>query len=285
VEGAPHGDRSPCASDDSPCAGHCDGQEPTACFYPGEETSCRPGSCEAGLAVLQAFCQGTGLCPDLQQQNCGTFQCGVDACAGDCVDDSPCATGAWCSAGICVPQLAQGDPCGAPNQCQTGFCVDGVCCVATCSEASCDGRLFQPRGTCGDTGTCSTPEAQDCAPYSCTLQGCAETCDDLHPCADGSLCEDAACVPDLPPPDVAAPDALADLTDLPADLIDLTTDAADTHAPDAVTPDDLDHPDPKHGSGGCSAAPTAIPTLPLLLLLALLALARRQAWRRSWGNK
>lgn len=156
--------------------------------------------------------------------------------------------------------------------------MDGVCCVGLCSEASCDGSLFQPRGTCNDTGTCTTPDAQDCAPYPCSPQGCLETCDDLRPCSEGFLCEDAACVPELPTPDVLQPDLTADVAvDLAADLTaDLPEVVADTAAPDAATSSDLESHEPRHGSGGCSAAPGATPPLTLLLLLALLSLARRR---------
>src|SRR5439155_116716 len=88
VTGAPHGARQACASDGSVCGGVCDGSSATACAYPATETSCRGASCSAGVAMLQAACDGAGRCPPRQTQGCSPYLCGPQACLGNCASDA-----------------------------------------------------------------------------------------------------------------------------------------------------------------------------------------------------
>ncbi len=168
VTGSPHGTRPGCTGDGSACAGTCDGVDTAGCTYPGSSTICRAATCAAGVATLEATCQGTGSCPALQTQPCGVFTCGATACAGDCTTTADCSAGTFCSGGVCVPRLVNGAPCGALDQCQSGNCVDGRCCNTTCSGQcqSCDlpttegtcmvvtGLPSGGRPACGGTGPC-----------------------------------------------------------------------------------------------------------------------------------
>jgi uncharacterized repeat protein (TIGR01451 family) len=148
VTGAPHGARDACAADGSVCDGTCDGTERAVCTYPGAEVDCRSAACSDGVATLAATCNGQGACPDVQQQDCGGFLCGLTACRGDCVRDGDCALGSYCSAGVCVAERDNGATCSADNQCASGHCVDGVCCNTACEGqcAACD--LDGAKGTC-----------------------------------------------------------------------------------------------------------------------------------------
>src|SRR2546422_149456 len=127
VIGAPHGARQACASDGSACGGVCDGSSATACAYPAAETSCRGASCAAGVATLQAACDGAGRCPRRQTQGCSPYLCGPQACLGNCTSEVDCVSGNFCAAGICTLLLANGDRCAGASQCASGQCGDGLC--------------------------------------------------------------------------------------------------------------------------------------------------------------
>src|SRR5690606_8974751 len=123
VLGAPHGDRAACDSDGTVCGGFCDGELREACAYPGGDTLCGAPSCADGVAVLPAYCDGAGACPEPEEQPCAPYVCGADACLGDCASDLDCADGQYCSAGICVDEKENGESCSADNQCASGLCV------------------------------------------------------------------------------------------------------------------------------------------------------------------
>jgi len=187
VTGAPVGARPACASDGSACGGACDGVRRNVCGYPGEGLSCRAASCAGGTATLGETCDGQGRCPALQTQSCAPNACAGTLCAGGCLSGSDCATGQWCSAGVCVTKLGAGAACGADGQCATGHCVDGVCCDAAC------GGQCEACNLPGHAGTCSAVSG---APV-----------DGRTPCAgDGSICsgtcdgaQRAACAYPRPP--------------------------------------------------------------------------------------
>ena len=149
VLGAPHGARTACTSDGSACGGSCDGSRRDACDYPDSASVCRLGSCTGGTATIAAFCDGSGFCPASTTRSCAPFVCAANGCLGDCGEDSDCATGSFCEAGICTARHALGQACSGGGACASGLCVDGVCCNSTC------------RGQCeacdvsGNTGTCS----------------------------------------------------------------------------------------------------------------------------------
>jgi len=169
VSGAPRGARSACAGDGSACAGTCDGTNAAACAYPGDETICRPPSCGDGTATLQATCSHSGACPAAQTQGCGRYACGESACLGDCRADADCASGHFCSAGMCRRQLGNGTSCAANDQCDSGFCVDGLCCDTPCDD---------PCQACDVTG-----HAGACNPVVGRPHGARPACS-----ADGSVC-------------------------------------------------------------------------------------------------
>ena len=178
VIGAPHGGRQPCATDGSVCGGVCDGSSATACAYPAASTICRGASCSAGVATLQAGCDGAGNCPAKQTQSCTPYVCGPNACLGNCTLDTDCVSGDFCSAGVCVPALANGNACSGSSQCASGECVDGVCCNVAC------GGQCQACDVAGSVGTCTTVAG---APHgsrtACTTDGtaCGGTCGGTDP--------------------------------------------------------------------------------------------------------
>jgi outer membrane protein OmpA-like peptidoglycan-associated protein len=205
VAGAPHGARQACASDGSACGGVCDGSNAASCAYPTAQ--CRGPSCSAGVATLAAVCDGAGRCPAAQMQACGSYVCGPTGCKGNCAADADCIAGDWCSAGVCVPLLADGASCAAATQCGSGNCVDGVCCNSACngqceacnvagSPGACVAVAGDPRGsrpacatdgsTCG--GACDGTSRTSCAyPTSqCRTANCANAVVTAAAACDGA---------------------------------------------------------------------------------------------------
>ena len=189
VHGLPHGGRPACEHDGSSCDGACNGTLRTSCTYPGAETSCRSGSCLFGSAILPAACNGNGHCPELQKQVCSPYQCGDGACKGDCTNTNNCDGGFYCSAGICVPKLANGASCSLSEQCFNNHCVDGFCCDGGCDgqceacdvagkQGTCSPVSGSPHGgraECAGTGTCAGT-CDGVETRSCTFPGTSVTC-------------------------------------------------------------------------------------------------------------
>jgi len=306
---APVGGRPACATDGTACGGACDGTTADRCAYPTD--NCRTGSCDSGVAVLEASCDGAGSCPEVQEQDCGVFSCtGTgDVCNGDCASDpSACTAGNYCSAGVCVPELDDGATCSALTQCASGFCVDGVCCESACS-GQCEacgepGRLGEcsfvsglsrgGRPACPGTGpcasscdggsdTCAFPDASlECGPESCAAgaEREAATCNGAGSCerATPTACASLACDGDR-----CAAGCSQDSDCLGQQLCNSgtcedppepTPDPGDGGAGGAPPDDDLTR---YEGSCGCRIpGRTPAGSLPLLLLLAGVALARRR---------
>jgi outer membrane protein OmpA-like peptidoglycan-associated protein len=197
VIGAPRGARPACASDGSACGGVCDGSSATACAYPAAETVCRGAACSAGVATLEATCDGAGRCPPRQTQGCNPYLCGPQACLGNCASNADCVSGDFCAAGVCQPLLANGGACGGANQCASGQCVDGVCCNAACNGQcqACDvpGQV----GTCADVAGAPHGARLACASGSCSAGACvaAATCSTDAQCASTASCVAGVCEP------------------------------------------------------------------------------------------
>ncbi len=204
---APHGARQACASDGSACGGTCDGTRRTGCGYP-DGVECRPGSCTSGTATLAAQCNGSGSCPDLQSQDCQTFDCNPseNVCDGPCATDpSACATGEYCSAGICVPLADDGAACGNDDQCESGNCVDGFCCSTACDAqcAACDvpgsegtcrattGTVRGGRDACAGVGACGA-SCNGTDQNACAFPGAALSCGGPT-CAAGQVTDTPTC--------------------------------------------------------------------------------------------
>ncbi len=174
---APHGTRAACADDGSGCGGSCDGTRRLTCGYPDGLTSCRAGSCAAGVATLAAGCNGAGACPAEKSESCSPYACGATECAGNCIADSDCPTDDFCAGGVCAPKLAPGSVCAASDQCATGFCTDGVCC-----DSACDGQC-EACNVSAKVGTCSPVTGSPVGPRSaCSTDGtsCGGVCDGTH---------------------------------------------------------------------------------------------------------
>lgn len=174
VHGAPHGDRQACVGDGSACAGACDGTSATDCHYPANETSCRAPTCAAGVAAPEAFCTGTGSCPNEPLVVCDGYQCLGSGCDTECSSSKPCAANNYCAAGVCKEKKLKGAVCTQDAQCLSGFCTDGVCC-----ERACDGQCE----ACAETdhlGTCvavtGDPRNQR-TPCTTDHSACGGSCD------------------------------------------------------------------------------------------------------------
>jgi hypothetical protein len=167
--GAPHGGRPGCAGRGTTCGGACDGLTVDKCVYANEQTSCKAGSCSAGVAVPESFCDGHGACPDEAPVTCGASGCTGASCGTDCSSSVPCVSGSYCSAGLCLPWKANGLPCTHGSQCTSTFCADGVCC-----DSACDRQC----AACAEAGSAGT-----CTPVSGSPRGARAPC-----VTDGSSC-------------------------------------------------------------------------------------------------
>jgi hypothetical protein len=193
--GAPRTGRPACASDATNCGGSCDGDMRNACRYPDRGVMCRTPSCDDGTATVAGFCNGAGACPAIELRQCTPYRCGTDSCLGDCKEQSDCADGQFCDAGMCTAKRALGQACSGATGCASGSCVDGVCCDTACtgqceacnvrgSEGQCSPVIGAPHGSrssCTDDGsacggscngqlrtTCSYPAAETaCRSASC----------------------------------------------------------------------------------------------------------------------
>jgi hypothetical protein len=162
VSGAPHGDRPACAAGtaEEPClAATCNGVVRDSCAaLAGNDVVCRPGSCEDGVATLQALCDAAGQCGPEQQEECAPYACAASACALSCVGDADCAAGSHCDAA-------------------SGACVLGAACAD-------DDTLVAPSGL-----------TTECAPYRCVEGACKTGCESVLDCVSPSVCDEGgACV-------------------------------------------------------------------------------------------
>jgi MYXO-CTERM domain-containing protein len=201
VTGAPVAPRPACTNAGTTCGGTCNGTNTATCAYPTSATTCRNASCSNGVQTAAASCDGQGDCPAPVTTACTPYVCGSNACKTACTQDPDCISGDWCSAGKCVPQLANGTACSASDQCTSGNCVDGFCCNTAC------GQECQACNVSGSLGKCTTVTGKPvgsrpaCGTASndptCGVESCngtdPATC---HPPPAGTTCGSAACTND-----------------------------------------------------------------------------------------
>lgn len=195
IVGAPHGNRPACSTDGTACGGSCGGVSPVTCVYPGGSAECRAASCTNGTATLPASCTGTGRCPAVQNQSCGVYSCGTTLCLGDCASDDNCASGKYCSAGVCQPKQSNGSPCTAENQCASGTCADGYCCNEACGGQCQACNVTNSEGTCTPVSGPNPPGRVPCSPYLCGAGACTTACLVDSDCTIGNYCYLGTCRP------------------------------------------------------------------------------------------
>lgn len=138
------------------------------------------GGMDSGLV----FCDSMTPCPS------GEY-CLAGLCISDCSDTNPCPNGAMCSAdGHCVggactfspPITGCGDPCSASMPCPAGlYCGPDGTCTADCSAS-----VACPNGAmCTADGHC---EGGGLDAGVCTVSGCGDTCSASSPCPTGLYC-------------------------------------------------------------------------------------------------
>jgi hypothetical protein len=179
VVGAPRGNRSACASDNSTCGGACDGIKTATCNYPAAETACGASQCSNAIRIPNA-CNGEGTCKALAPRPCpGNFACLDDktTCRSRCDSEKDCAVGYVCENSACT---------------LTGKC-DGdhrvistdLKSVTDCTPYVCD-ETNRCRTTCENVGHCT-------APFACNRYG--QCVDPASAMASGSGCSYAGIRP------------------------------------------------------------------------------------------
>ena len=150
------------ASDDTACAGKCDGKR--ACAYPNATKACGGSFCNTSSDRGRAACDGLGHCA-VGLESCNAYSCpaGDTTCKTACTVEADCAAGHYCDGGVCKPRLGNGAVCAAAPQCQTGFCTTNVCCNDACNPADVVGASCTVPGKVGQC-TCSA-----CATGACRL--------------------------------------------------------------------------------------------------------------------
>jgi hypothetical protein len=143
----------------------CNGTDRDLCrAYAGKSVVCSPKRCEGGTSTAALTCDGAGHCSPPgpgQEEACGAFACGADACLTSCTRNEDCAFGYHCDG------------------------QDG-----TCRDWACDGAhtLTAPDGT-----------SRDCSPFRCQVDAgaCVEgPCGSVADCADPFACDATGrCVP------------------------------------------------------------------------------------------
>ena len=90
---------------------------------------CPAAVCSGDTLYTNNTCDGAGTCQLGGPVSCAPYLCDVVTlqCTTTCAVDADCASGAFCSAGMCLWQLPNGSACGASNQCQSGICWNGSC--------------------------------------------------------------------------------------------------------------------------------------------------------------
>lgn len=147
----------------SVCDGLCE-----SCAIQGQEGSCQPypdqtdpeGECDPCMA-----CNGEGVCTAIAK--------GQDP-KEDCEEEASCGDNGTCNGtGAC-------DLWGTERECGASLCLEAVWTLPD----HCDGL-----GNCVDGGI------QNCAPYACSGNACADTCTLDSDCTTDAYCQETMCVP------------------------------------------------------------------------------------------
>jgi hypothetical protein len=278
VSGKPRGSRAACPGSGA-CAATCEGTS-TSCTYPGASTTCSAPSCTSGTAIPASTCNGSGSCNTTTPVVCGLYACGAVACKSSCVDDTDCASAAFCdvSTNTCVAKRSSGGSCTTASNCKPasdgfGHCESGVCCdracdgvceacnlsgsVGVCSPrnasvgcgaASCTGSTLTPAGHCsGSDGTCVSGAPAACAGSFVCASGtsCKTSCAGDADCVAGHACVSGACVATADAgPDSSPTDTSIDDTSVADTSID-DTSVEDTGATETSSGGQDASPDPE----------------------------------------
>ncbi len=214
----PETDCSSTASNTCGLNGQCDGSG--ACQFWASGTECAPESCTGTTHEFADTCNGFGACSDIGSEDCSPYVCGTTTCRTDCINDTHCVAGHFCSGGTCTPQTGLGDPCTNDTQCATGHCEDNVCCNRECGgdcrACNLSGNVgtcidhasgSDPEGGCGlcrvcdGSGSCSnatngTDPKNNCSQQTANTCGRDGQCDGSGACrewASGTICQPQSC--------------------------------------------------------------------------------------------
>ncbi len=189
----------------------CDGGG--TCVVSSAGRACSPYVCSGNTCaepcVTHADCVADYFCIDgecLTQLDLGEACARNAECLSGFCTDGVCCDGACtgqceaCDAsGACVPHtgapVGSREPCDGEGACQ-GRCdgADATACRyprggTECREATCEGDVLQPAGTCDGNGTCTLPTTDPCLPFACDAGACRSSCSTDNDCATGAACE------------------------------------------------------------------------------------------------
>lgn len=189
--------------------------------------SCTGGTCGVVCPMGQMACGG--LCVDLANDDANCGGCGTACGASETCRASGCVTvcppGAMDCDGICRDTATDSGHCGRCNMpCGSGEACIGGTCTLSCppGQTVCAGScVFTDRDPlhcdrCGNLCPSPVGGSASCTAGACSgscppgQTNCSGTCRDLatdssncgacaRPCAGGTICRTASCVPDLPP--------------------------------------------------------------------------------------
>ena len=164
-----------------------DGVLGTCQLLPSAGSNCANGQCGEGLGCITyvgicaaklssgSNCDRSAMCN--AEQRCASAGLSSDVCQAPSIvstgescasNETTCATGLYCSAGVCVAYAVSGEACSADEACVAGTsCVLGICKTYGGAFANCDTHEDCANGLFCDLGV------QQCAPQKTLDQGCS----------------------------------------------------------------------------------------------------------------